>query len=173
MTRVEIVAIVIRIGAVWLFMVGIAGLTFSVVSTVGAHSVWDSVIPLLHLGFSIVTWSFATVLARRLLPEADSGEAVVRWTRDDVETLVLRLLGVNLLAWGVAGLVYSVVLEQLQSGQEWSTIERASHLAELARNAALCAVGTLLVLGKARLKRAWDRFRGTGMGDADPSEPGG
>lgn len=171
MTRVEIIAIVLRVAAIWLFLLGISALVMSLAtSTPETRSLADAVMPLMILGFSVLTWAFATALARRILPESDAGALAVAWTKDDVETVTLRLLGINLLAWGVVGFAYSLVLDRLQTGEQWPAFARAQHVAELARNGALCVIGLGLVLGKARLRRIWERIRSQESEEPEPME---
>jgi hypothetical protein len=162
MTRVEIVAIVLRLAGIWMFANGIVSMAIAINRlSVDPEFTAIAVLPVMFMGVAVATFCWAIPLARKLLPEPDPGDPVSRWTKGEVETVAFRLLGIYLLVIGVSGLGHGLVLGQQMADQSWPTpSDRALHLAELVRDAMTSVLGLGLVLGPAKLKQAWASFRG-------------
>jgi hypothetical protein len=177
MTRAEIVAVAIRLLALWLLFAAVSFVAVMAVQAVGDENARGAaaavalVMTAMLLILSMLTWKFSVTLANRVLPQPDPGVKVTKLGSQELERLALRVLGLNLTAWGLSGIAYSIAFGFAVGREEWIREGvRAQGVAELARHAALLILGLALFLGKAGLKRIFDKVRDGGMDEVEKSE---
>jgi hypothetical protein len=184
MTRTEIVAVALRIVALW-FLLAVASMTAitagHVMSVSGGSSgavAMGVLVEMTLLAVSVLIWKFSVPLAKWILPETDPGVQVAPWGTQDLERVALRVLGLNLTAWGVCGIGYSVAYGVLAGGEDWvNKGVQAMGVAECVRNLILVVFGLGFFLGKDGLKKIFEGVRDGGMElpgeppEDDPSEP--
>src|SRR5262245_18907425 len=73
MSRVEAIAIALRVAAIFLSLLGIYGLFAALALVGGSPDLYAAVVPVTLLGLGVFTWIFSVALARRILPEPDPG----------------------------------------------------------------------------------------------------
>ena len=171
MTRHDIMTVAIRLGALWLVYL-------AVVLATGALFTWSVTSPglgillLIQVGFlllvSVVVWRISSPLASKLLPEIVPGAPLVRWSRADVQDLIFRVLGVFLLATAASDLVGVWVASG--APDPGTTIAISERRADLAKQATLVLFGLGLILGRAGLRRAWERFKNPGGDIPEPDD---
>ena len=181
MTRTEIVAVAIRMLALWfLFAVAsMVAITAGHLMSAGGGSRGAVALGVLVettlLAVSVLIWKFSVPLAKWILPEPDPGDQVAKWGIQDLERVALRVLGLNLTAWGVCGIGYSLAYGVLAGGEDWvNKGVQAMGVAECVRNVILVVFGLGFFLGKSGLKKIFEGVRDGGMelpGESPESEP--
>lgn len=165
MTRTEIVAVAIRLLAVWLFVQALATTAAGVAY---ARYVLQSFVQLaLLLLASALTWKFSVALARRTLPQSDPGDPVVPLSSREIERMTLRVLGVFLVVAGLSGLgqtlTYAQIIAETSGRGTWlGQPSQPDIVSLLVRYGIQLVAGLLLFLGKTGLRRVLAVVRGEG-----------
>jgi hypothetical protein len=172
MSRVEIIAMVLRVAAIFVFLIGLFTLIELLLMANGLPAMEAIILPAFLVGLSFFTWLFSVDLARRILPEQDPGTTVVTWTVGEIERIGIRLVGLYVGTLGLSRLISAIAFRWQVASELTDTVARARSRADFAGAIAMCLLACCLVLGKDTLKRAWRSVRGQDPEDMEPLEEG-
>ena len=155
MTRIEIVVVATRILAALLLVQGVAILALGAVQPILARDFSSAltvlILFLLLCAVAAMTWRFAPVLAEKTLPAQDPGERVTTLGAHDLQSVLLRVLGVFFGVTAITGLVYSACIA-LETDHPFGAPEMVRALVQL-----IAGIG--LVLGTTGLRRVVELVR--------------
>jgi NO-binding membrane sensor protein with MHYT domain len=185
MTRTEIIAVAIRLLAIYFFVQALSLLVVAVAAPVKTRAWGDAAMFLVQLALLLVacalTWRLAPLLAGKVLPEIDPGESVLALSTRDLERVALRVLGAFLVVVGVSGLGYSamyasVVAKARGEGTWLDQLGGADVAGGAVRSLIQVVAGVGLFLGMSGLRRVTSAMRGAGadveQAGEDEAEPG-
>ncbi|HKO22997.1 MAG TPA: hypothetical protein VJX91_10135 [Candidatus Eisenbacteria bacterium] len=155
MRRHDILVLAIRIGSLWFVFLAISAVSMAVMGwlLVGTPMTVALVVQAsVLMGLYLVCWKYSSAFATKLLPEIIPEAPIVRWSKSDAQDVLLRVLGVYLLATAVAGVLNAWVGRDIPE-VNGSIAHKLELKANLAKHGTLALFGIGLVLGRDGLTR--------------------
>ncbi len=178
MTRAEGITITLRLFALLLLVLVLLLLVMSVVTASGVRDWTIAGMGLaqsaLMLGAGALIWRSSAAIAGFVSPAEEEGAPGTPVTREGLQHVAFRAVGLVLAAMGLSGLAQCTVFAELQAraygGGSWlRRLGQPDLGAGIAQSLVQLVAGVFLFLGAEGIRRIKDRVRGVEPGE--PSEP--